>query len=126
MLAKKQIPLEKDIQRAILDFLEYKGIYHWRQNTTPIPLAGGGFRRFVGKKGLPDVWIIMPPHGTLVACEIKRPGKNLSEDQEIFHKELVDLGGISLCVHSVEELEADLESIYRPTDNAPQPPTLDR
>ena len=77
-------------------------------------MAGGGFRKYNGKKGLPDIWIILPPHGTLVACEVKMPGKKMSEHQKQFHEELVGLGGVSLCVTSVDELESDLKALVDP------------
>lgn len=102
---------ETETLKVCLQFLQWKGVYCWRQNAGGIPLPDGGFRSFNGKKGLPDIWIIHPPHGTLIACEVKRPGGKMSEDQELFHSELIKLGGISLCVSSVEELEADLREL---------------
>lgn len=97
--------------RACLDYLTFKGVFHWRQNAGVIPTGDGRFRRFVGKKGLPDVWIVLPPHGTLLALEVKRPGGKMSEDQVQFHDDLVRLGGISVCVSSVDELAEDLKGL---------------
>ncbi len=103
--------LEKDVLRACLDYLAIKGVFHWRQNAGVIPAGDGKFRRFVGKKGLPDIWAVIPPHGTLLAIETKAPGRKMSEAQSQFHDDLVRLGGISVCVSSVDELIEDLEGL---------------
>lgn len=101
---------ETDILKACKDYLEFMGVYHWRQNAGVIPLPGGGVR-FSGKRGLPDIWAIIPPHGTLMGIEVKRPGGKLSPDQEQFHDDLDRLGGISCVVTSVEELSTDLQEV---------------
>jgi hypothetical protein len=103
--------LERDVLKACLDLLAYRGIFHWRQNAGVIPAGDGRYRRFVGKKGLPDIWAVLPPHGTLLAIETKAPGRKMSPDQQQFHEDLVKLGGISCCVSSVDELAKDLEGL---------------
>lgn len=99
---------ETEIVRACLDYLAARKIWAWRQNNTPVPIPGGGFRRFVGLRGIADILAIVPPHGTLCAIEVKRENGRTSEDQEAFGDRLTALGGIYCVVHSVDELEADL------------------
>lgn len=102
---------EKDVLRDCLQYLELRGIYHWRQNQGAIPLRGGNFRAFVGKRGLPDIFCIVPPHGTLVAVETKRPvGGRISVHQALFRDALIGLGGKYHCVTSVEQLDQCLKS----------------
>lgn len=106
---------ESHILRACLDWLHYRtrgtSVLFWRQNAGVIPTKSGGFRAFVGMKGLPDIWVVLPPEGTLCAVECKMPGKVLSPDQEAFHERLVACGGISCVVHDLSELQEDLDGI---------------
>lgn len=101
---------ESEVLKACREYLSFMGVYHWRQNAGVIPLPGGGVR-FSGKKGLPDIFAIIPPHGTLMGIETKRPGGKLSPEQIKFHDDLVKLGGISCVVTSVEELARDLKLV---------------
>ncbi len=82
-------------------------------------MKDGGFRRFVGLKGLPDVLAIIPRDCELVGhgrerlavfcgIEIKKPGEKARPEQRAFLEQLTALGGIGLCVHSVTELAEQL------------------
>lgn len=114
---------ESDVLRDCLQYLQLKvpHLLFWRQNAGVIPTADGKFRRFVGRKGLPDIWLFLPPHATAVAIECKVPGKDLSPDQVKFHEQLVSLGGVSIVVHSVDELAEDLEELLKPCAAEPSP-----
>lgn len=103
-------PLETQVLRACLDYLSYRGIFHWRANQGAIPLPGGGFRRFVGMKGISDILGVLPG-GRFLAIECKRPGGRESPSQVEFQERVVSLGGVAMCVSSVEELEEDLKGI---------------
>lgn len=100
--------LERDVLKACLEFLQWKGIFAWRQNQGAIPTQSGQFRRFVGLRGVSDILGVLPG-GTILCCEVKRPGGKLSSFQKEFQKQVAELGGIACTVHSVEELEADLK-----------------
>lgn len=95
--------LENEVIKAIRTFLDYKKVLYFRVNNIPIPLKGGGFRRFTGKKGAPDLVCVVEP-GLFVGIEVKRPGGKLSPDQIQFQKEVQAKGGIYICVSSVSEL----------------------
>jgi hypothetical protein len=110
---------ESDVLSACLQWLALRRVFHWRQNQGAVPLKGGGFRRIVGLRGLPDVLAIIPRSrpatggGTerlAVFCgiEVKRPGERPRPEQRAFLDRLNALGGIGLCVHSVTELEQQL------------------
>lgn len=108
---------ESDVLSACLQWLHLKGVWAWRQNQSPIPLKDGGYRRFVGLKGVSDILGILPQRvqlvgekeptmfGNLLAIETKRPGEKPRPEQQEFLEKVNQLGGIGLCVHSVEELE---------------------
>lgn len=103
----KQKILEREVLKACLDFLHLHGIFVWRQNQGAIPLKEGGYRRFVGQRGVSDCLGILPG-GTFLAVEVKRPGGKMSQDQVEFQERVASLGGVACCVSSVGELEADL------------------
>ncbi len=51
---------ESDVLTACLQYLAVKGIFAWRQNQGAIPRKGGGYRRFVGLRGVSDILGILP------------------------------------------------------------------
>jgi hypothetical protein len=101
--------LEREVLKAVLEFLQWKGIFCWRQNQGAIPLPQGGFRRFVGLKGVSDILGIVGS-GRFLAIEVKGPKGRLRPDQEEFLSRVASLGGVAIVCSSVEELERDLIS----------------
>lgn len=106
---KKQIPLEKDIQDAVCQYLALKKHFFWRQNTAPTvqKSADGWAFRKMGKyamKGIPDV-IVLVSGGFFVGLEIKRPGKKLSEDQVEFKRRCDEIGAEYHLITSIEDLK---------------------
>ncbi len=101
---------ESEVLRACLDYLSYRGIFHWRANAAAVPLKGGGFRRFVGLRGVSDILGVLPG-GRMLAVECKRPGCKPSSDQDQFLDNVTKLGGVGIWVSSVSELEADLKEL---------------
>jgi hypothetical protein len=105
---------ETEILRAIREWLSWKGLWHYRANQIPVKTEEGTYRRFQGKKGLPDLIAIIPqkcPCGLqAVFCgiEVKTPSGTLSSSQAAVLEEIRALGGIGLVVHSVDELEREL------------------
>jgi len=116
---------ESDVLSGCLQWLTLQGVWCWRQNQGAIPLPGGGFRRFVGLKGVSDILGILPQtvrvietaapvtFGNLLAVETKRPGEKLRAEQEEFLRQVNQRGGIGLCVCSVSELAEKLEPYLR-------------
>ena len=108
---------EKDVLSACLQWLRMKGVWCWRQNQGAIPLEGGGYRRFVGLKGVADILGILPQtvrvvgddapvtFGNLLAVETKRLGEHPRPEQADFLRQVNERGGVGVCVHSVGELE---------------------
>jgi hypothetical protein len=103
-------PLEKDIQRACLEYLQimYGADRVWRNASGAMPCVRHGVTRFFkfGRKGAADISGIVPPTGRRLEVEVKREGQQLRPEQEIFLGMIREAGGIGICVHSVDELIA--------------------
>lgn len=81
---KAHRPLEREIQRPVLELLGLLGIPHMRNN------AGGGYRlgkggrpQLIGAapKGWPDIIGWLPGDGRFLGIEVKRPGEEPTPDQ---------------------------------------------
>ena len=98
---------EQDIQRQILDFLRFKGIYCWKNSTVGIfnPKTGGYIPSHA--KGVSDILGILPG-GRFLAIEVKRPGGRPSEHQVQFLQEINGRRGLAFIAYSVEDVERQL------------------
>lgn len=105
--------LEKDIQRAICDWLALGNYFFWRSNNTPVYGASGrnhdGAMRFRAlpkytPRGLPDIIVIH--RGKFVALEVKRPGQKLRPEQADFGMRTVVAGGEYHKVCSLKDVLA--------------------
>jgi hypothetical protein len=65
---------EKELQKIVLDYLKFRGVFHWRNNTG----RRGGVA--YGQKGSPDICCVLPD-GTFWGIEVKGDGGKLSHDQ---------------------------------------------
>ena len=71
-------PLEADVQKQIMQFLRYKNVFHYRNNTGAYSdKESGRYIRF-GSKGAGDI-IAIYPGGRYWSIEVKRPGGKLSD-----------------------------------------------
>lgn len=101
--------LEKDVQRAIIEALNYTGkCMVWRNNAGMIPVESKKYgKRMVklGEKGQADIMGIRKPDGKFIAIEVKTPArkKYVSEYQELFLQDIRDHGGLAGVATSVEE-----------------------
>lgn len=105
---------ESGVVKACLQLLQLHGIYCWRQNQGAIPLSGGGFRRFVGLKGVADIIGIAGGklgRGRFLAVEVKKPGGRLSKKQKAFLAAVEERGGYAVCVDNVADLESWLRDL---------------
>ncbi len=76
-------------------------------------------------KGIADVIAVIPRtcevvgHGRVTfavycAIEVKKPGEKPRQEQRAFLRQVEALGVIALCVHSVQELQEQLERFLTP------------
>lgn len=114
---KPSAPLEKDIQRAILDYLEHHpSVLVWRMNTGAMERTNAaGRKRFVrfGRPGQADITGILRPWGIRLEIEVKRPGGEPTRDQIEFCDAVQSAGGVYFVVHSVEEAKRQLDATLR-------------
>lgn len=101
-------PLEKDIQKECINYLESKGFYVQRLNSGGYKMAGG-FVHGV-KAGTPDIIAFKKVSPTycypkLLFIEVKRPKGILTDEQSAKIKELERYGAICFVIHSIEELK---------------------
>ena len=92
---------ESDIVAAILDYLNLKSIFNYRQNTGAFKTQSGGFYRF-GSLGSPD--IVCVEKGKYIGIEVKKKGGWQNPNQKEFEGRLRLAGGEYLLVHSLEEV----------------------
>jgi hypothetical protein len=112
---------EIDLVRACLDWMALRKIKAWRMNNTGVfdPVKKV-YRSFHGLRGVSDILGIVPQtvevdgermtFGNFLAVEVKKPGETLRTDQEEFLREIRARGGIGLCVHSLGELERQMQA----------------
>jgi hypothetical protein len=104
---------EADILKSCLAYLKVRGIFAWRANSGGTMMGEGARKRFVrfnGAPGCSDVVGVLPG-GRVLALEVKRPGGRPTGKQQLFLDTVRRLGGLALCVHSLEELVEDLERL---------------
>lgn len=106
---KPTIPLEKEIQNNICEWLHFNKYFFWRSNNIPVFGRNNGgkmtFRAMpkYSPKGLPD--IIVVHKGKFVGIEVKREEKSvIREDQLIFGANLQRNGGAYYIVHSLDQV----------------------
>ena len=92
---------EKDTQKAILQYLEAKRIFHYRNNTGAVKTESGRFIRF-GNVGSPDIIAVVK--GTYIGIEVKDIKGKLSPSQIAFQKELEKAGGIYIVARDIDTI----------------------
>ncbi len=95
--------LERDVQKGIIDFLAFRHIFHYRNNTgAAVIQPANGPRRFLraGALGSPDIVVIIG--GKYIGIEVKRPGGVLRESQIAFRNAVNDAGGLYWVFDSID------------------------
>ncbi len=101
---------EKDIQKAILNWLKETGLLHWRQNSGSVFV--GNRRVLLGEEGLPDIIVVVPPTGRVLGLEVKSANGRLRPVQTEFMGRLREQGGKYVVVRTLQSaMEAVAESL---------------
>ena len=98
---KKIKVLEKEIQKAILDWLGYNKIFHYRNATTGIFMSNGRWKTSQSK-GSPDIIAVIK--GRYIGIEVKAESKKQSPAQKEFQKNLEKAGGKYILAYSMDEV----------------------
>jgi hypothetical protein len=101
---------ESSVLSACLAYLRLRRIVHWRANTGAMSAGSGAGRRFIrfGPKGQPDVFVVVPTHGRLLAIECKSERGRLRPEHSVFLRNLQAAGALAVVVRDVAELVAFL------------------
>ena len=96
---------EKDVVKVILQYLEAKKIFAWRNNTGAIVAGVGTNKRFFkfGLKGSSDIIGILPD-GRFLGIECKAGKNKLSPAQDYFLKRIDQNGGCAIVAYSVDDV----------------------
>jgi hypothetical protein len=98
--------LERDIQKQIIEYLNIRGHYVWRQSVGSSSGESNGKKWFMkfGKKGLADITGIQKGTGKRIEIEVKRPHGKVTKEQMDFIARIQELGGISFIAYSLEDV----------------------
>lgn len=111
-MAKRRTNPESAVQKACMELLTLKGIFHWRNNNhgTPRFRSNGQIGwSFHGTPGVADIIAICPDDGRLLAIEVKA-GKNTESDaQKEFLDNIRANNGHAVTVWSANDLLSYLE-----------------
>ena len=100
---------EKEAQKAIMEWLSWKKIFYYRNNSGVMASEYKGKRSFVrfGAVGSPDIICVIK--GQFVGIEVKGTGGKQSDHQKDFEKRLVDAGGKYILAIGISEVEKALQ-----------------
>ena len=100
---------EGDLVRAILDYLHYKNIICWRNQSGAVVTNTGHFVRF-SRMGVSDIIAVQPETGKVVCLECKTKTGRVTPYQQEFINDVKKAGGIAGVVRSVEDVDKLLGS----------------
>jgi hypothetical protein len=101
--------VEQGIQRAILDFLRWRGIPCYKHQDAGIRKPDGGYIP-TRARGVSDIIGCIPKTGRFLAIEVKRPGNKPTAEQQQFIDTINGAGGLAFVAYSVEEVSFRLAS----------------
>src|ERR1017187_3163510 len=97
---------ESETQTAIMEWLAWKHIFHYRNNSGAFvfPETATSKRRFfkAGVVGAPDIVCVIA--GQYVGIEVKALKGRQSDNQKEFQRQLEAAGGRYLCAYSVDDV----------------------
>ena len=93
-------PKEKEIQRLIMDYLKFKKIFMWRNNSGALK-TDHGFIRF-GDVGSPDVFAVQK--GQVYGIEVKRLKSTQSDYQLDWQRRFESSEGVYKVVRSLDDI----------------------
>lgn len=101
--------LESAIQKKILHWLGYRGIFAWTNKSQgTFDPKRGAFRRTNQLKGVPDILGVLPD-GRFLGIEVKRKENKPSPEQLDFIAKANQSGAFCFVAYSVEDVSNRLE-----------------
>lgn len=107
-----RVPLEREVQAAIVHYLRTLGLHVERRNVGMVPVgaASAGKFRASAEKGASDLLVILPG-GRFCAIEVKRPGGKPSPAQVAYLERVNRAGGLGFVATSAAEVRGVLEGL---------------
>ena len=106
--------LEKEVEKSILEFLEWYPGYFWKNNSVGVYDARKGVYRKAKSKyiinGVSDILGVL--NGKFIAIEVKSAKGRLSESQKEFLYQVNEEGGIGFVARSVEDVRRNLQDEF--------------
>jgi hypothetical protein len=107
---------ENEIQNSIIEYLQWKKITCWRNQSIGVyDVKNKSFRRLpkYAISGVSDILGILPS-GRFLAIEVKSKTGTLSQNQKDFIKNINDNKGLAFMARSID----DVEAIFKTVDNS--------
>ena len=105
---------EGEIQNQILDWLNLKQIFNWRQNTMGVYCGkdnqGNARFRKAPTTGVSDILGVLP-NGRFLAIECKRPGGKTTPEQLEFIDSVNSNGGLAFVADSLDVVMERLDDL---------------
>jgi hypothetical protein len=95
--------LEKDIQHAVMSYLEMQGFFVWKSNSVGLYDPVHKVFRKQKVKGISDLTAISP-NGIVFFPEIKRPSGKQGDNQKRFQHDIESHNGNYRVIRSTEEM----------------------
>ena len=108
---KKIEASEKEIQNTIIEWLNAKRIFCYRQNSGSFIDKAKHYYKFASIDGLPDIVVIV--RGRYIGLEVKRKGGKQRDSQIETERAIKNAGGNYFTVYSLEEAMASIESTQK-------------
>lgn len=101
---------EKEIQHLILQYLQLRKIFCWRNNTGAFGAEYNGKKRFIrtGLVGSGDI-IGLTPSGRFFSIEVKVPGRPPTFEQIQFMNAVKHNNGIAFVATCLEDVQKGLD-----------------
>jgi hypothetical protein len=108
---------ESKLVKAALEYLSYRGIGVWRNNTGAVVSVYKGRKRIIryGKKGSSDI-IGLIPGGRFIGVECKQPKEKQTLDQRLFQQFIESLGGLYVLARNLDDIQEALDGTRQHTD----------
>ena len=108
---KPPAPAERDVLRAVLEYLTFRGFRVWRRNVGLTVAHHKGKSRVIrsGIRGQADITGYLKANGRHLECEVKREGKEPTSLQSQWLQQAHEEGCIAFWCDSVPAAEAELK-----------------
>jgi hypothetical protein len=104
---------EQTIQRAILEYLNWKHIYCWKNNTAGIYVKARNTYIPSHAPGVSDILACLKVEGigVMLCLEVKVPKGRQSDVQKRFEMNVKEAGGFYYIVTSIEDVQSAIDHV---------------